>query len=62
VSVLVVVLFGLGCTFLRCEPVKARVRPLVVVVVTSRLDNVAVMVMAGDQMLLQVFVPQQRVE
>ena len=56
------VLIGPGCKLLRCEPVEARMRSVVVIVVTPARDDLAGMAVAPEQMLVQTFIPQPSVE
>ena len=56
------VLIGPGCKLPRRKPVKARMRPLGIVVKRPRLDHLPGMSVAGEQVLVQAFIPQSAVE
>ena len=50
------VLFGPGCKLIWREPIQARVRSLRVVVVSPVLNDLAGMVVTGEQVLVQTFI------
>ena len=51
-----------GCKLPGREPVKARMRPVVIVVVTPALDDLAGMAVAAEAVLVQAFVAQPAIE
>ena len=55
-------LSGPGCKLLRCEPVEARIRSVVVIVVTPARDDLAGMAVTPEQVLVQALVSQSPVE
>jgi len=55
-------LSGPSCKLLRREPVEARMRSVIVIVVTPARDDLAGMAVAPEQMLVQTFIPQPAVE
>ena len=55
-------LSGSGCKLLRCEPVEARMRSVVVIVVTPARDDLPCMAVTPEQMLVQALVSQPTVE
>jgi len=52
------VLFGPGCKLLRCERVEARMRSVIVVMVTPAPDDLAGMAVTPEQVLGQTFIAQ----
>ena len=49
---------GPGCKLRWCEPVQARMWPLVVVVDPPRIDDPSGVGVVGEQMLVQAFIPR----
>lgn len=58
----VVVRSGPGCKLVRCEPIKASVGAVIVVVVPPIADDLPGMGVAGEQVLVQGPVPQPCIE
>ena len=56
------VLVGPGCKLLRCEPLEARMGPVVIIVVTPSCNDLMVMAVTPEQMLVQTFVSQPTVK